>query len=330
MSAEKTITIASVGTSAIMRLMQQAIAATPGTASLAVYSRDEDRGREFARAAGIPEHYTDYETMLNWEGIDLIYIASPNRFHLPQALQALAHGKHVILEKPAAVRRGDAERLIQAAEENGVFLFEAISTLFMPNYLACKERLPRLGRIRRAEIAYGQYSSKYDAYLRGENPNIFNPEMEAGALNDMGIYCVHTAVDLFGPPRTVEWQAERGPNGIDLAGQLDLGYRDFSCVVRTAKNKNMDSGCRIEGERGLLCSSGALNEFPNARAQLDGISEDIQLQQGLQNRLVFELTRFRDAIWAQDRAFFHKMARQSIAAAAILEAAHTGRRQLEL
>ena len=204
----KQLTIGSVGTSAIMKLMQQAIAATPGVTAQAAYSRDETRGREFAQAAGIPEHYTDYEAMLTREDIDAVYIASPNRFHLEQAVRAMEHKKHVILEKPAAVRKGDAERLVQTAEKHGVFCFEAISTLFMPNYLALKERLPQLGRVRRAEIAYGQYSSKYDAYLRGENPNIFNPEMEAGALNDMGVYCVHVAVDLFGPPETVDYQGE--------------------------------------------------------------------------------------------------------------------------
>lgn len=320
----KQLTIGSVGTSAIMKLMQQAIAATPGVTAQAAYSRDETRGREFAQAAGIPEHYTDYEAMLTREDIDAVYIASPNRFHLEQAVRAMEHKKHVILEKPAAVRKGDAERLVQTAEKHGVFCFEAISTLFMPNYLALKERLPQLGRVRRAEIAYGQYSSKYDAYLRGENPNIFNPEMEAGALNDMGVYCVHTAVDLFGPPGTVDWRGEYGPNGIDLAGQLALGYRNFTCQLRTAKNKDIDSGCRIEGERGLLCSHGALNEFPNARLELDGTQEDIQLQRNVQNRLIFELARFRDAILERDRAFFQKMARQSVTTAAILEAARAG------
>lgn len=330
MSTDNTLNIGSVGTSAIMKLMQQAIAAVPGTQARMVYSRDEERGRAFAAETGVPEHCSSYEAMLEREELDVIYIASPNRFHFSQALQALEHKKHVILEKPAAVRRSETERLTQAALEHGVFFLEAISTLFMPNYLALKERLPQLGPIRRAEICYGQYSSKYDAYLRGENPNIFNPEMEAGALNDMGIYCVHTAVDLFGPPETVDWQARRGPNGIDLAGRLLLGYPGFTCQLTTAKDQDLDSGFRIEGARGWLQSRGALNEVPSAQARLEGGQEEIQLQQGLQNRMVFELTRFRDAILEKDEAFFRRMARQSTAAAAILEAAHTGQNRLEL
>lgn len=330
MTSEKLLTFGSVGTSSIMALMQRAIAAVPGVEARVVYSRDEARGRDFAQKAGVPEYCTDYVGMLRREDIDAVYIASPNRFHLEQALQALEHKKHVILEKPAALRKEDAERLFRAAEESGVFLFEAISTLFMPNYLACREALPRLGSIRRAEIAYGQYSSRYDAYLRGENPNIFNPEMGAGALNDMGVYCVHTAVNLFGPPETVEYQGEFGPNGIDLAGRLTLGYRGFACELRTAKDRDMDSGFRVEGNRGRIWSEGALNEVPAARLELNGTGEDIRLQEGVQNRLVFELARFRDAILEDDWDFFRAMARQSVVTAAVLEAARAGRRELEI
>lgn len=87
------------------------------------------------------------------------------------------------------------QRLIDAARANGVYFFEAITTLFMPQYEACRLLLPKLGRIEQAHITYAQYSSRYDAYLRGENPNIFNPAMQAGALNDMGVYCVHMAVE---------------------------------------------------------------------------------------------------------------------------------------
>ena len=60
------------------------------------------------------------------------------------------------------------------------------------------------------------------------------------------------------------------------------------------------------------------------RLELDGTQEDIQLQRNVQNRLIFELARFRDAILERDRAFFQKMARQSVTTAAILEAARAG------
>ena len=256
-----------------------------------------------------------------WSDLDLIDIASPNRFHAEQALAALEHGKHVIVEKPAAVTRGDVQRLIDAARANGVYFFEAITTLFMPQYEACRLLLPKLGRIEQAHITYAQYSSRYDAYLRGENPNIFNPAMQAGALNDMGVYCVHMAVDLFGAPQDVRYLAELGPNGIDLAGRLTLMYPSLTCEILTAKNADLGSGCRITGENGWFAEDGPINAFGGCTAELNGEPVDVALPQA-ENRMVYEFARFRDAIVQHDTAFFDRMAEQSARVAAVLEQAH--------
>ena len=130
--------VGTVGTSSIMRTIQGAIRLTDGMECRVVYSRTEEQGRAFAAEMGVPEHCTDYAAMLERSDLDLIDIASPNRFHVEQALAALEHGKHVIVEKPAAVTRGDVQRLIDAARANGVYFFEAITTLFMPQYEACR------------------------------------------------------------------------------------------------------------------------------------------------------------------------------------------------
>ena len=178
-----------------------------------------------------------------------------------------------------------------------------------------------LGRIEQAHITYAQYSSRYDAYLRGENPNIFNPAMQAGALNDMGVYCVHMAVDLFGAPQDVRYLAELGPNGIDLAGRLTLTYPSLTCEILTAKNADLGSGCRITGENGWFAEDGPINAFGGCMAELNGEPVDVALPQA-ENRMVYEFARFRDAIVQHDTAFFDRMAEQSARVAAVLEQAH--------
>ena len=211
--------------------------------------------------------------------------------------------------------------MVDTAREKGVFFFEGITTLFMPKYLQCRVLLPQLGAIQSAELCYAQYSSKYDAYLRGENPNIFNPAMQAGALNDMGVYCIHMAVDLFGMPERVRYAPELGENGIDLAGELTLTYQDLTVRIVTAKNANLGSGCRVEGERGFFAEDGPMNDFGACSAILDGTEVKIDAVHA-ENRMVYELMRFRDAIEARDEAFFARMAKQSLMVAEILERAH--------
>ena len=63
-----------------------------------------------------------------------------------------------------------------------------------------KDAVASIGNIRSASFDFSQLSSKYKALVNGELPNIFNPEMKTGALNDLGVYCVYPAVDLFGVP----------------------------------------------------------------------------------------------------------------------------------
>ena len=316
----QTFYIGSVGTSSIMNIIQEAISLTDGLETKCIYSRNLERAKEYADSRGIAEHCSNYTDLLNRDDIDIIYIASPNKLHFEQALKALEAKKHVIIEKPVAVTRQEVQTLYEKAKENNVFFFEAITTLYMPNYLAFKKLLPSIGKLTKATINFGQYSSKYDAYLRGENPNIFNPELQGGALNDMGIYCIHVAINLFGYPNTVHYDAEKGANGIDLAGKLTLNYSDFVCEISTSKKDAIKSGCFIFGEHGSLTEDGPLIDFANCSALIN--SQNISInEQPVGNRMIYELQNFRNAILNHDEAFFEASSAQSIAAASILEAA---------
>ena len=320
---EKTLYIGSVGTSSIMKVIQEGIRLTPGLETKVVYSRDLGRGESFAREVGVGEWCDDYDVLLARKDIDIIYIASPNRFHAQQAIQAMEQGKHVIVEKPAAISEEEIQAMEEAARRNSVYFLEAITTLFMPCYTACRDKLPELGKITKAEICFGRYSSKYDDYLAGKNPNIFNPERKAGALNDMGIYCIHMAVELFGEPQNVSYEAEYGPNGIDLYGTLLLDYGNMQCRIVTSKDRNLECGFRLEGENGFLASGDEINMLSSCSGEIKGVPVVIDRPAG-KNRMVHEMTMFRDAILKQDTEFFDRMCAQSRIAAGILEKAHRG------
>lgn len=319
--SKKTLYIGSVGTSSIMNTIQEAISLTDGLQTKVIYSRDQQRGQRFADSIGVKESCDNYLEMVQRDDIDIIYIASPNKLHFEQAKTALEYHKHVIIEKPVAVTEEEVRILYETAKAHDVFFFEAITTIYMPNYIAYKQLLPKLGALSDVNIVFGQYSSKYDAYLRGENPNIFNPEFQGGALNDMGIYCIHTALNLFGLPEGISYQPVLGSNGIDLAGKLTLTYSDFICNIETTKMGAAHSGCFITGENGTLIQDGSLNEFLHCCARIDNQEFSIDKQAG-ENRMMYEMTKFRDAIINKDHEFFEKSALQSIQASMILQKAH--------
>ncbi len=111
----KDLRVAFVGTSSIMELIIAAAKDCERLLPRVVYSRSAERGQAFAEKMGLPETCFDYEAMVKRKDLDLIYIASPNFLHFSQALLALEHKKHVILEKPAVLSREEAQRLYAAA-----------------------------------------------------------------------------------------------------------------------------------------------------------------------------------------------------------------------
>ena len=85
-----------------------------------VVSSNSDHAEAFAKSNAIQQSTTDLNTMLNDQSVDAVYISSTNEKHLPQALAAIAAGKHVLCEKPLAMAVTDAARMVAAAQAKDV------------------------------------------------------------------------------------------------------------------------------------------------------------------------------------------------------------------
>ncbi|MEA2628366.1 MAG: hypothetical protein QOJ10_826 [Chloroflexota bacterium] len=78
------------------------------------------RGRDRARAAGLPPAYESMEAMLADDRVDVVHITSPNHLHHSHAKAALAAGKHVVCEKPLAMTSTESGELLRLAESSGL------------------------------------------------------------------------------------------------------------------------------------------------------------------------------------------------------------------
>ena len=94
-----------------------------------------DKVNELIKRLGITKIYNDYHIALMDSNVDAVYIATPNDLHYPMAKDALFAGKHVILEKPFVLHLRDAEELFSIAQQKGLFIFEAITTIHLPHFL---------------------------------------------------------------------------------------------------------------------------------------------------------------------------------------------------
>ena len=246
------IRFGTVGTGAIVSTILDSAAKTEGIECGAVYSRTEEKGRRLADKFGISRVYTDLSEMFADSELNFIYIASPNSLHYAQAKQALLAGRNVICEKPFTSTLREAEDLAETAKEKHLFLFEGITTMFLPNYRVLKEKLPEVGKIRLVLSDYSQYSSRYDALLQGKVANVFNPEFSGGAFMDINLYNIYLVLGLFGTPEKATYYPNFYKNGIDTSGTVVMSYPDFICECTGAKDCFGDNGVQIQGENGTL------------------------------------------------------------------------------
>ena len=108
---------------------------------VAVADVDRARAEERARELGCGSVYADYQEVLARSDVDAVDICLPHFLHAPVALAAIAAGKHVLVEKPIAVRLDEAEAMVSAADRAGVILQVGHNERFEPQYQTMKEVL---------------------------------------------------------------------------------------------------------------------------------------------------------------------------------------------
>ena len=246
------IRFAVIGTNWITRQFVDAAHETGKYKLTAVYSRSLEQAQSFANDYPVEHLFTSLEAMAQSDDVDAVYIASPNSLHFPQTELFLRHKKHVICEKPLASNLREVEQAIALARENQVVLFEAFKTASLPNFQLLQQTLPKLGQLRKAFINYCQYSSRYQRYLDGENPNTFNPAFSNGSIMDIGFYCLASAVALWGEPKQVQASASLLDSGVDAHGVVVMDYGDFSVTLQHSKVSDSSLPSEIQGEAGAL------------------------------------------------------------------------------
>lgn len=243
---------ATIGTSSIVELCLQAGEQVPGFEHTVVYSRDHERGQQFADRHGSARVETSLEELAAADDVDVVYIASPNTFHHHQAALMLEGGKHVLVEKAAAANAPEFSDLLATAAANQRVILESIRSLFDPSRAAIEALRPRLGSIRRVRFGYCQRSRRYDRFLAGESVNIFDPRMAAGALMDIGTYCVNPLLAWFGAPESIQTSSVLLRNGIDGAGTILANYPGMIAEVAYSKITHSLAASEIQGEDATL------------------------------------------------------------------------------
>jgi predicted dehydrogenase len=176
----------------------------------AVAARDPARGRDYAATHGIATVHESYAALVADPEIDLVYVATPPRFHAEHARLAIAAGKPVLVEKPFTMNTAEAEAVLADARAAGVPIFEAMHSRHHGIWPAINGLLPRIGDIRHIDAVF-------DVTVREEDPFRWDWTLGGGALMDLGIYPLAWARAVAGEPVAVTSGWMRQLRGSDAA-----------------------------------------------------------------------------------------------------------------
>ena len=243
-------------------------------------------------------YYNNYADMLEDENVECVYVAVPNFLHCSFVKDALNKDKNVICEKPLTSNVTEAEELETLAKEKNLFLFEAITNVYLPTFLKTKELLSKIGTIKLVSCSFSNYSRRYDAFRAGQVLPAFDPKKAGGALMDIGLYNLAWLVGLFGEPKDVDYVANI-ERDIDTSGIMTLDYGAFKAVSIAAKDCSAPWRYVIQGTEGYLLMDTPANFCMDIKIHLnDGTEEKFELNP--ESRLECEFNVFREAMENKD------------------------------
>ena len=198
----------------------------------AVASRDLSKARTMADRFSVPHAFGSYEEMLASDKIDAVYIPLPTAQHVEWTIRAADAGKHVLCEKPIALKASDIDQLIAARDRNGVLVSEAFMVTYTPVWRKVRALLAEgaIGRLRHVQGVF--------TYFNRDPGNMRNiPELGGGGLPDIGVYpAIATRFATGTEPLKVQAVVERDAEfGTDIYSSVkaDFGTFELSFYVST-------------------------------------------------------------------------------------------------
>ncbi len=249
------------GTGSIARQFVEGLDRVDDAAAVAVGS-NAGRAAGFAAEHGIDAAYESYEALAEAD-IDVVYIASTQERHVDDVLLFVGAGVPVLCEKPFALSLADAERMIAAAREHGVFVMEALWSRFQPSYHALEEMLAD-GVIGEPQLVLADFGL-FVPDAQAEGHRLFDPGRGGGALLDLGVYPVQLAHLVLGEPSTIASTGRLMPSGIDEHVSMVLGYDNGASALLYAGIRTRGTcAARIAGTEGVI----ELDPFFHATSQI--------------------------------------------------------------
>jgi predicted dehydrogenase len=271
---------------------------------LAIASREQSKADAFGDEFKIPHRYGSYERLLDDPDIDAVYIPLPQHLHCEYTIKAAQAGKHVLVEKPAALNAAEIQSMMAACQHSGVFLMEA----FMYRFKSIQRRVKEIiasGQI--GNITYIDFNWCFN--IRNLVRSAFRMDRlkGGGAMYDLGIYGIDFIRFITGhEPELVNATIRReSRDGVDMFAHIEYAIGDAIATVTAAFNTDANYYA-IGGEKGSLLARSALSgRSVENTLQIHMLEVDTQTEEKFppENPFIAELEYFARCIEHKEKPF---------------------------
>lgn len=249
--------------------MAPAIHAAHDAELVALATSDPAKAAGFQAFCSALRLHDSYDALLADPEIDAVYIPLPNHLHVEWTLKALRAGKHVLTEKPIALKADEIGAIIAERDRTGLLAAEAFMIVHHPQWLRAKEWLEA------GEIGQLRHVDAFFSFNLEDGGNIRNrPETGGGSLRDIGVYTFGSTRFVTGAePAALEARVVRD-NGIDamahVFGRMAGNGHNFTYHSTTAMRLYNRQCVTFQGEKGMIrLEGGCFNANVNDMAEVE-------------------------------------------------------------
>ena len=260
-----------IGLGNIARNFVKDLALVDGAQIYAAASRNLEKAKGFVEEYNITKAFGSYKELLECKEVDVVYIATPHTSHCELSIMAMEHGKHVLCEKPMGINRAEVEKMIVSAQQNKVFLMEALWSRFNPSIRKVKQMVDS-GDI--GPLAFVRADFAFYALDRDFEGRVLNPELAGGSLLDIGIYPIFLANLLLGKPDQIFSTSNFHDNGVEVQTSMIFKYPKAQAILYSGFTSRSEMKAEISGEKGTIYIPARWHEAQGYTVERNGEKEE--------------------------------------------------------